>query len=274
MNMKSKPLLLALFGSGLFAAVAVAAIDSNPAPSSANAGGASPPTTQPAAAPEQRGPSRMGGGFGGRPFPVDPRQRSWRFTPTPEQVKEMEDFIRVNSPNRFQAYQNFNAGADPMGNMHDRLQHALVRGYLELRMLSEDSEIYDLKLQQIKAQDDIFGIVADMRKSGSRSASSQARAKLRRLEENLREVRKQEATLRVQRLSDALEREKQRLADLTASSPADVDAAVQEDLQYSGQILWGNPWGGGLGRGGPGFGRPFGGPPGGGPTTEPSRRGQ
>lgn len=276
MNKQSRALLLALVGTGLSAAVAPAAVESN------NRGAAPSVATDPSSATTQ--PAAPGGG---RPVPMPlplPMQGDQRFrysmiTPTAEQISAMEKFVQEHCPNRFKAYQNFTAPIGPMGNGRERLQRALVRGYLELQILeAEDSDMFGLKVQQMELQDKVFGMVADAREGGRDTDYTKVRSDLRPLEEQLRANRRQQAALRVQRLSDALEREKQTLGSLEGSGANDVAKAVEDDVHYGGRILWGGPWGPGGpgpggGGGGGGFGRPFGGRGGGGPTTEPSRRG-
>jgi hypothetical protein len=276
MNRTSRALLLALVGTGLSAAVAPAAVDSGRDASRAVATDPSSATTRPSAG---EGEARVPRGGRAYALPFDPRFRYSMLEPTPEQIGEMEKFVGDHCPNRFKAYQNFNAPLGPNGNGHERLQRAMVHGYLELQMLlGENPDLYGLKVEQMELQDKIFGKVAEARERAREGDYARVRDELRPLEERLRENRRKQADLRVLQLSDALEREKQLRDSLAAGKSADVDKAVDDDIRFGGRIMWPPVWGGGPGPGGGGgrFGRPYGGGGGGGggPTTEPSRRGR
>jgi hypothetical protein len=175
--------------------------------------------------------------------------------PTTQQVHDAEAFVSMHSPNHFKLYER-SIGRP----IHPRMEAAIVQGLIELQaMEAADLELYKMKLDQIEVQDKIFGITDAQRESGRAVDRKSLREQLRPQEQKLIELRKAEAHHRLERMAEALEKEKTRLANLEQMGSTGVDLLIDQDIDRIGRGFFG-------GFGGRGY------PPmGPSPATGPSR---
>ncbi len=106
---------------------------------------------------EEGGPGMMRRGGG---------MREWRFghrpmndpEPTDEQWNEAAEFMKNKSPKRWEAF------AAMPEDRRDMLRRMIYRRYEGLRSLEKsDAEMYQLKMQQMQVDDELFGLAAALR---------------------------------------------------------------------------------------------------------------
>jgi len=115
---------------------------------------------------------------------------------TAEEREETETFLATNSPRRWNALKSRGI----------RVNRFMVARYLELRRLqADDSDLYNIRLQEIKADDEIFG--------QARLAASDPAAKerLHNAVAALVDLRVQEQVLRIKKLNELLHAEQDKL---------------------------------------------------------------
>jgi hypothetical protein len=160
------------------------------------------------------------------------RGRFKDFNPTPAQVTEAEAFFEVQSPAHYRAYKK----AMERGGSHRWLQKWIVRNHVELKAVeTADPQLYAMKLDQIRIEDKIFGIVADANEPGPVDREK-VREELRPIVNELVATRKQESAHRIERLQTALKNEQSRLDAINESSDSWVDARISEELSRGGRL--------------------------------------
>lgn len=215
------------------------------APQSPQPAAASPATRparpQPALqSPEMGFNAGMRQGFGPRfllPPDVD--------NPTDQQFKDAEDFVKKFSPNHYAAYQQMNNKGD-VGEFRKRIRGAMLHGYLDLKVLEINQfDLYQVKLDQIKTQDDIFGVISRYRQlarvKDSEKARNEVREELRPLEQSLLESRKKESKLRLRHIQAVAEREQNTLEQLERTGPTGIDSIINQEIENGGRP---SPFGG------------------------------
>lgn len=136
--------------------------------------------------------------------------------PTDAEVEEVSQFLREYSPNRWRALESL-----PEEGRERRAVMAFAvarwRGIQELK--EAEPALYDLKLKQLKVEDDIYGLLAVKLPPAEREP---LRPKVRESVEQLVNLRMAERELRVESLRKQLKEEEERLA----SDKARVDKMV------------------------------------------------
>jgi hypothetical protein len=161
-------------------------------------------------------------------------------TPTAEQIKKAEDFLQTYSRHRYQAYKELIAERPRPG-----IQRAMVNGYIELYLLQyQDSELYQMKLDELALEDQIFGMITDARNSPEKVDQQQLHDDLRPVFQKLIDKRKQESNRRIKRMQDAVDNEKKRLDKLQTIDEARLDERIDQEIASGSRLPLGIVGGG------------------------------
>ena len=192
----------------------------------------------------------------GRPGNADNfRRRLLNGAPTEQEITEAEKFLKTYSPNRYNAYQKLM----DHGAKHPFIQRGMVNGYLQLQFLeTQDTELYQMKLDELGLEDQMFGIVSDAREGSEKLGREALRDRLRKLDQQLMDKREDEAKHRIQKMQQAVDNEKDHLHKLQTADAAAIDNRIDQEIDSVGRLP------GIAGGAGP---RPFQSPLDGNPTT-------
>jgi hypothetical protein len=136
--------------------------------------------------------------------------------------EKVEEFMKANSPKRWQMYQN----APP--SQQARLKPPIWTAWRSLeRLQSEAKEIYDVRLKRLPVEDQIFGLMSDIRRSGGR-ASAEQRKQLRTKVGQFVDLRQEERRLRIKKLEETLAREKEQLAETETDREGTIERSTRE----------------------------------------------
>ncbi len=131
-------------------------------------------------------------------------------------------YMKDKSPNRYAALNSL-----PDGERKKNLQELAARNYLNwMRQLSEDPELYSVILKRIGAEDEVFGLVSEL-KSDPPEKKDATNARLREEVGKLVELGLQERQLRLDRLEQTVKEQKQQLAEDSSRR----EALVEERLK-------------------------------------------
>lgn len=163
-----------------------------------------------------------------------PGDRLKDFKPTEQQIADAEAFIEKHSPNRFRAYKRMKEiGSGP----HLNLKRWIAKNHLELKAVENaDPELYAMKLDELKIEDDIFGVVASAREKGNFD-KEKIRQETRPMMKELVAKRKEQAAHRIERMKSALAAEQKQLDEMNDSSDKWIDARLNEELIRGGRLV-------------------------------------
>ena len=152
------------------------------------------------------------------------------FKPNDQQIADAEAFIEKHSPNRFRAYKRVKeTGVGP----HANLKRWITRSHVDLKALENaDPELYAMKLDELKIEDDIFGAVAASREKGDK-----LREELRPMIRQLEVKRKQEAMHRIEKIKSALVAEQKQLDDMNEASDRWIEMRLAEEMSRGGRLV-------------------------------------
>ena len=160
-------------------------------------------------------------------------EKAKEFRPTDQQIADAEAFIEKYSPNRFRAYKKVReAGGGP----HLNLKRAIARNYLELRAIeTADAALFAMKMEELKIEDDIFGIVAMARESGEKGDRVRAaiRPKVLELETN----KKEQMLHRIEKMKAAMVAEQKKFDDMNDGSDRWINQRVNEEINRGGRLV-------------------------------------
>jgi len=149
------------------------------------------PPREPSRDPRDFGPGRFGG--------------FWRRPPTQEEWDAAIEFMKQNSPRRWEAMQKLSK------ERQEPLKDAIFRRYRLLEMLRmNDSEVYDLHLKRVALEDEIFGLTRDLR--NATTEESKVRDKLKDKIASLVDLGMDERKLRIARWQRQLASEQEQLS--------------------------------------------------------------
>jgi hypothetical protein len=133
---------------------------------------------------------------------------------------EADQFWHDNSPERYKAMQRLQSGPKLA------MQTATTRMYLGFRQFSEkDPELYNTIVQRVKAEDNVFGLVSALKKSGEDAKASKP---LREAIESLVKLNLKERHLRLDELEKTLKEQKDTLT--ADEDPANLNNLVENRL--------------------------------------------
>ena len=158
------------------------------------------------------------------------RRRFLSGPPTELQIKEAEEFLRANTPNRYKAYSKLIAAGPRPG-----IQWGMVNGYLQLHLLQkQDPELYQMKLDELALEDKMLGIVSDAREGGQKPDRQVLREQLRQTAHDLVDKRKQEAQYRIDRMQRAVDKERLNLEKLQTDDAATM--VIEQEIDSVGRL--------------------------------------
>jgi hypothetical protein len=194
----------------------------------------------------------------GRPQrPLPPmRKPATRPADDPQEFEKALAFLDKLSPNRFKAYQSLDE--ERRGIFRDRIM-AFYRGN---QIITKDEELWKLREQVIKAEDNVFGIRWEILANGGlRRATDEDKGRLRSAVAEMVKVQMKERTLRLDRWKKWVSGEEDQLAGINANIEGYVDQRLRDELEGKGLGLFDHP----RRPGGPGAPNPPGTGGGGGP---------
>jgi len=168
-----------------------------------------------------RGPG--GGGYGqgfGPGGGGSMRRRGWI---DPAEWTQAEAFMKENSPRRWAAFEKI-----PGDNPHRlTVMRAFYGRYRMLQGLrDEDPALYDLRMKRLKLEDNVFGLVWDLKHEDAPDVKQKIQTELKAQVVELVDVGIQERGRRIERLETALKDEKERFA----KDQNNRDGLVKEQL--------------------------------------------
>jgi hypothetical protein len=126
---------------------------------------------------------------------------------SPQEWDELTQFLDVNSPNRAKMVKNLNL---PEGG---QLRQMMLRQFRAYKLVREQfPEVADLRLQQFKLEDDVFGLTQQARTMNARTAYERIYPLIEEKERQIADKQMQQEQLRIDRLQKTLDQEVQRLA--------------------------------------------------------------
>ena len=156
------------------------------------------------------------------------------FKPTEQQVADAEAFIETHAPNRFRAYKKTR---DAGPGAHLNLKRWIARNHLELKALENaDPELYAMKLDELRIEDDIFGVVSAPREKGP-ADRERVRQEIRPMLQELLAKRKEESAHRIARMRTALQSEQKQLDEMSTDSDQWITARLNEELSRGGRLV-------------------------------------
>jgi hypothetical protein len=163
-----------------------------------------------------------------------PGDRGKDFKPTEQQIADAEAFIEKHSPNRFRAYKRMKEiGSGP----HMNLKRWIAGNHLALKAVENaDPELYAMKLDELRLEDDIFGVVDAAREKGTFD-KEKIRQETRPMMKELVAKRKEQAAHRIERMKAALAAEQKQLDEMNASSDQWIDKRLNEELSRGGRLV-------------------------------------
>jgi hypothetical protein len=179
-------------------------------------------------------PPGMGGPDDGQ------RPRFGRFAPATEKdIEEARIFMRENAPNRWQAVESL---PDEGSSLRRNVMGFVVARYRMLQgMKEEDPKLYDIKVKQLRVEDELYGMLANTNTPEQRTAM---KPELTTAAKKLVELTLQEREQRIAKLKDIVTREEQTLASDQGQVDAKTAARV-ESLITEGQAALRGDMGGG-----------------------------
>jgi hypothetical protein len=185
----------------------------------------------------------------------------------PQEFDKALAFLDKMSPNRFKAYQSLDD--ERKGIFRDRI----VAFYRGNQIITKDEDLWKLRQQVIKAEDDVFGIRWEILASGGlRRATDEDKGRLRNAVAEMVKVQLKERSLRLDRWKKWVNSEEDQLAGINTNIEAFVDQRLRDELEGKGLGLFDHPRRPG-GPGGPGAPGPNQNPPGGGGGAKGNEKG-
>lgn len=141
-----------------------------------------------------------------------------------DDVSETEKFVRENSPNRYKGMKQGKLKPGPV----------MVSRFREMRNLqAEDKVLYDIRVEQMKQEDEIFPVISRVRENPSDPA---ARAQLHELVGKLVDLRKREHDYRIKKLEDLLKAEVTKRDKLVNREEA-IRKREEDELKHNGNLF-------------------------------------
>jgi hypothetical protein len=163
--------------------------------------------------------------------------------PTEEEWREAAASMQALAPNAWARFLDI-PEHEPFRRVYQR---RIVDRFQELERLKErNRDQYDGEVEQLRIEDDIFGIAARLREAEG-DAAERLKADLRERVERLIDLRISNREMRIARLSKQLDNERRKLEGDKANKPQAVQKKYDWILSRAGGGLFGNPGG----RGGP-----------------------
>ena len=170
--------------------------------------------SQPAGRGGAAGPGGGGGGSGGGGTGVEPGERRWNFGRLdPEEMQKAMQFLAEVSPNRAALLERATAmsrdGFNP-------LRRQIYMKWRELQVLKEeDPALYEIKLEQIRKEDIMFGEAAAIRDARGHG-SDEHRHKLNKAAQEFVQLRIKEREHLIAKLQAALDFDRNHTAEAVA----------------------------------------------------------
>lgn len=146
-------------------------------------------------------------------------ERPWGFRRgdvSPEEWQVISEFMQENFPNRWAVYQQ--VSSTPGREMLAReLRRRIVGRYRQLERIRNDNEsLYNITIEQAKAEDRVWGTVRTWRELSEKNADSERASVLEKLRSEVRvllERNFKERETRLNNIRQALEREQKQLEE-------------------------------------------------------------
>ena len=137
------------------------------------------------------------------------------------------EFMRENAPNRWQAVQTL---PDDGSALQRNVMGFVIARYRMLEGIrEEDPKLYETKVQQLRAEDALYGLLSD---GSTPQDREKVRGELTKTSKRLFELTLAERAQRIERLKQMVEREEQNLASdqkqMDTMVSARVDALITE----------------------------------------------
>jgi hypothetical protein len=175
-------------------------------------------------------------GKGPRPGPPMVRKPTSRPADDPQEFNTALAFLEKVSPNRFKAYQSLDE--DRRGIFRERI----LAFYRNNQWINRDDELWKLREQVIKAEDDVFSIRWDILAGGGvRRASDEDKSRLRYAVAQMVKSQLQERALRLERLKDHVKQEEDQLAGIKTNMDDYIDHRYRDELEGRGLGLFDHP---------------------------------
>lgn len=160
-------------------------------------------------------------------------ERPWGFRRgdvSPEEWQVISEFMQENFPNRWAVYQQ--VSSTPGREMLAReLRRRIAIRYRQLERIRQDNEsLYDVTLQQAKAEDQVWGTVRAWRELSEKASDSERTSVLEKLQSEVRALLERnfkERETRLNNIRQALEREQKQLDEDRQRIDDMVEARVQ-----------------------------------------------
>ena len=136
-----------------------------------------------------------------------PRQYGRFAPPSMVEIEEAATFMQEHAPNRWQAIQTL---PEDGTNLRRNVMGFVVARYRALQGLKEeDTKLYEIKLQQLSAEDEIYGMLAD---AGTPEQREKLREKLGDAAKKMMDLTLAERQQRIVRLKEIVSQQERNLA--------------------------------------------------------------
>jgi hypothetical protein len=153
-----------------------------------------------------------------------------RASTSEHSLSEAEHFLQRHAPNRFKAY-NARVAVKNSGPL---IRAALAKRYGQLRNLqAQDSDLYNLRVQQMENEDQIFGLHLRLARAGKRSGTENLDGLKTQLRQHIRQgvrLRVQEIQHRIVKLQQLLKEQQNKLKNLQNEDRI-VENRLRRELQ-------------------------------------------
>ncbi len=169
------------------------------------------------------------------PMPEGPRySRRGRFGEgIGEEWEQMRTFMREYSPRRLAAIESM----PREGGMQGSLRRFLFARWRNLQGIrEEDPTVYEMRVQRLKAEDDIWGLIFDWKKGDEITPSNALRKELRQRVGVLVDLGVRERQHRIERLEKLLASEREKVEADKQNREAIIDERVEAELAQGLQL--------------------------------------
>ncbi|MGA2584825.1 MAG: hypothetical protein ABSG31_16235 [Tepidisphaeraceae bacterium] len=138
--------------------------------------------------------------------------RQQPFVATPQEWAEVMQFLDDNSPNRAHALRNV------MDNpASQNLRQMMIQQYRAYQLMKNNlPEVAELRLKQFRLEDQLYGLTSAPNAGERPETANELRPQVRDIVKQIVDLQIQQEQLRIQRLQNTLDEEKQRLANVQA----------------------------------------------------------
>ena len=146
-------------------------------------------------------------------------------------IKDAEVFFKTHAPNHLAAYRRY---MERGKGQHINLRTWIVSSYMDLRAVENaDPKLYEIKLDELKIQDDIFGKVTENRSVNDKKL---LREDLKPLMKDLLKKKKQASALRIEKLKVMIENEKKFLS-IDPTDDKIISSKVEEEIDRGARLF-------------------------------------